>query len=128
VQVYEQKGMYEEAIMASSAELLGMGQSREKVAKITTALGSAYKTSGARGYWQKRLDIAKEESKQHSMSLEIAHLYTRLGEKEQAFVWLDKAYEEHDMWLATLKVEPKWDSLRSDPRFQELERRVGLLP
>jgi hypothetical protein len=60
------------------------------------------------------------------MSRDIAHLHTRLGENEQAFAWLDKAYEEHDMWLATLKVEPKWDSLRSDPRFQELERRVGL--
>jgi hypothetical protein len=62
------------------------------------------------------------------MSLEIAHLHTRLSENEQAFTRLDKAYEEHDMWLATLKAEPKWDSLRSDLRFQELERRVGLLP
>jgi serine/threonine-protein kinase len=128
VQAYEQKGMYEEAITAYGTELLGAGQSREKVANIATALRTAYKASGARGYWQKRLDMAKEESKQHPMSLEIAHLYTKLGEKEQAFAWLDKAYEEHDMWLATLKAEPKWDSLRSDLRFQELERLVGLLP
>src|SRR5260370_35433541 len=120
--------MYGEAVAALDKQLLSLGQRGEMVARTTTALRSAYKTSGARGYWQKRLDLAKEESKQHPMSLEMAHLHTRLGNNEQAFAWLDKAYEEHDMWLATLKVEPKWDSLRSDPRFQELERRVGLPP
>jgi adenylate cyclase len=119
--------VYEEAIAASGTELLGR-QSHENVVKITTALRNAYKASGAKGYWEKRLELAQEESKRHPMSLEIAHLYSRLGENEQAFVWLDKAYAQHDMWLATIKVEPKWDSLRSDPRFQELERRVGLLP
>jgi len=126
VQAYEQKGMYEEAITASGTALLGVGQSREKVTKITTELRRVYKASGPRGYWQKRLDFAKEESKQRPMSLEIAHLHTRLGENEQAFAWLDKAYEEHDMWLSTLKADPKWDSLRSDPRFQDLLRRVGI--
>jgi hypothetical protein len=47
----------------------------------------------------------------------IAELYTALGEKELAFVWLDKAYEDHDFILVLLKVEPTFDNLRSDPRF-----------
>jgi serine/threonine protein kinase len=125
-EVYEQKGMYEEAITASGKELTASGQNPEQVSRNVVALRNAYKASGGRGYWQKRLELAKEVSKQHPMSLEIAHLYTRLGEKEKAFDWLERAYQEHNMWLAAIKVEPKWDSLRSDPRFQDLLRRIGL--
>jgi eukaryotic-like serine/threonine-protein kinase len=126
VQAYEQKGMYEAAIEASRSALIGDGQSPEKATKIVAELSSAYKASGAWGYWHKRLNLAKEESKRHPESLEMAYIHTRLAENEQAFAWLERAYEEHDMWLTTLKVEPKWDSLRSDPRFQDLLRRVGL--
>jgi eukaryotic-like serine/threonine-protein kinase len=126
VQAYEQEAMYEAAIAESRSALIGDGQSPEKAAKIVAELSSAYKASGARGYWQKRLDLAKKESKQHPMSLEMAYIHSRLGQNEQAFAWLERAYEEHDMWLSTLKVEPKWDSLRSEPRFQDLVRRVGL--
>jgi hypothetical protein len=49
-----------------------------------------------------------------------------LGEKELAFVWLDKAYEDHDFILVLLKVEPTFDNLRSDPRFTALLKRIGL--
>ncbi len=50
------------------------------------------------------------------------------GEKDQAFVWLDKAYEADDFILVLLKVEPMFDNLRSDPRFTVLLKRVGLEP
>jgi hypothetical protein len=56
-----------------------------------------------------------------------AAIYAALGDKNQAFEWLDKADKEHDQFLPRLKTDPRFDSLRSDPRFQELERRVGLL-
>jgi hypothetical protein len=59
----------------------------------------------------------------------IAIIYTGLGENEQAFVWLEKAYKQRDGWLASrLKVDPRLDSLRSDPRLADLIRRVGLTP
>jgi len=48
------------------------------------------------------------------------------GTGVQAFAWLEKAYSQHSNALTTLKVEPGYDSLRSDPRFQVLMRRVGL--
>jgi tetratricopeptide (TPR) repeat protein len=56
----------------------------------------------------------------------LAFVYTDLGDKDQAFAWLDKAYEERATWIIWLGVEPKFDSLRSDPRLAELLRRIGL--
>jgi hypothetical protein len=55
----------------------------------------------------------------------FASLYGALGESDQAFAWLDKAYEERDNAMVLLKVEPMFDPLRSDPRFTDLLRRVG---
>jgi len=56
----------------------------------------------------------------------LALVYAGLGEKDQAFAWLEKAYEEHSFQMQYLKVEPRWDNLRSDPRFADLVHRVGL--
>jgi len=56
----------------------------------------------------------------------IALVYTELGEKDQAFDWLEKAYEEREPYFNLFKVEPVFDSLRSDPRFLGLLKRIGL--
>lgn len=57
---------------------------------------------------------------------QIAQIYVGLGEKEQAIKWFNKAYEERSNMMMTLKVEPTLDSLRSEPKFQELVHRVGV--
>jgi hypothetical protein len=56
----------------------------------------------------------------------FAPIYAALGEHEQALEWLEKAYEDHSSPLAWLKVDPWFDSLRAEPRFADLLRRVGL--
>jgi hypothetical protein len=56
----------------------------------------------------------------------MAIAYAGLGEKDQAFAWLEKGYEEHAFQMQWLTVEPRWDSLRSDPRFKDLVKRIGL--
>lgn len=56
----------------------------------------------------------------------IAMIYTDLGGKEQAFKWLNKAYDDRSARLTGLKLEPMLDGLRSDPRFEDLLLRVGL--
>jgi hypothetical protein len=57
---------------------------------------------------------------------DIARIYTVLGNKDEAFVWLEKAYDERSAYLVNLPVDPTFDSLRPDPRFTDLLRRVGL--
>ena len=58
----------------------------------------------------------------------IAVVYLGLGDKDETFAWMEKEYAEHSVGLTSLKVNPVYDSLRSDPRFQDLVRRVGLAP
>ena len=58
----------------------------------------------------------------------FAVVYVGLGENEQAFLWLEKAFVERTNSLAYLKVDATWDPLRSDPRFAELVRHIGLPP
>ena len=55
----------------------------------------------------------------------MARLYARLNKRDEAIEWLEKSYQERES-LVSLKVEPEWDNLRSDPRFTDLMRRVGL--
>jgi hypothetical protein len=57
---------------------------------------------------------------------EIALVYAGLGRKQEAFKWLDEAYDAHDPGLLYLKIDPCLDPLRSDPHFDTLMRRVGL--
>jgi hypothetical protein len=58
----------------------------------------------------------------------VAQIYAALGEKDKAFEFLDRGYRERDYLLSFLKVDPKFDSLRSDPRYQDILRRIKLSP
>ncbi len=76
---------------------------------------------------QKELAELQELSKQRYVSPGLfALIYAALGDKDQAFAWLEKAVAEHDLFTARLKVDQRFDNLRSDPRFAELVKRVGL--
>lgn len=57
----------------------------------------------------------------------VAAVYVGMGDNKQALDWLEKAYDERSLYMAWLKVEPKWDSLRTDPRFTALLQHVGLV-
>ena len=75
------------------------------------------------------LDELKDRSKRRYISPVVtAFVYSALGENDQAFALIDTAYDGRDSILVFLKTEPKYDRLRSDPRFPVLMRRVGLPP
>jgi len=71
-------------------------------------------------------DLEELSKRRYVPPYNIALIYTGLGENDRAFEWLQKAYEERSSRLVWLKVVPEVDSLRADPRFQDLLRRVGL--
>jgi len=120
---YTEKGMYPEAITAFKKSIPLSGDSPDEPA----SLGCVYARSGRKAEARKIVEELKELSKRRYIAPSvIAELYTALGEKELAFVWLDKAYEDHDFILVLLKVEPTFDNLRSDPRFTALLKRIGL--
>ena len=98
-------------------------------AEETAALREAAAATSARVYWQKRLEQEAEESKQEmSVAFEAAEIFAQLGEKDQAFAWLERAYQERSFMMLYLKVAPNLDPLRADPRYADLLRRVGLTP
>jgi tetratricopeptide (TPR) repeat protein len=118
--VYDAEGKHEEAL----DERL-KGAPPETVAQMKAIFAS----SGTKGYWQYRLDQALERAKHEYVSpADIALLYARLDERDQAFAWLGKAMDERSILFNYLVADARFDNLRSDPRFAELLRRVGLQP
>ena len=74
---------------------------------------------------EKILNQLKDQAtKRRGFAVPIAIVYATLGDKDQAFAWLDKAYEQQAEGLLVLRVAPPWDPLRSDPRFVALEKKV----
>jgi serine/threonine protein kinase/tetratricopeptide (TPR) repeat protein len=120
---YEQEGKYDEAI-AEFRQVIDLTGGKPLG---TAALARAYALAGKRAEAQKILTGLLELSKQRYVSpTTIATIYLGLGDREQAFVWLEKGFKEHDAILVRLKVDSRLDSLRADPRFKDLVRRVGL--
>ena len=77
--------------------------------------------------WNLQLTNLRETSKHgYVPPILFADTYALLGDKENAFAWLDKAFEERSTKLLDLKVDPDYDSLRSDPRFARLTAQIGL--
>jgi tetratricopeptide (TPR) repeat protein len=123
---YARKGAYKEAITAEQKSLSLSGDEEG-----AAALGRDFSTLGydktIRNQYQKNLDQLQAASKQAYVSpMYFVFTYARLGEKNQAFAWLEKAYDEHQPWLTYLRTDPQFDPLRSDPRFADLVRRVGI--
>ena len=86
-----------------------------------------YAVSGRKAEAQKLLDQLRDKSKHKYVSpCNIARIHETLGDMDQAFAWLEKAYSERDGNIINLKVDPQLDGLRSDPRFVNLLRRIGL--
>ena len=122
-QIYEQEGQLPEAAQESlkTDELFGMDPQRVMQLKASLA------KSGAKGYWKRTLENYRESAKSNYVpSVLVAEACVRVGDKECAFEWLKRGFEERDDLMINLKVEPVFDSLHSDRRFQDLVRRVGI--
>ena len=95
--------------------------------EFASAMEQGFRSAGWKGALTKGIEARQAQRKTGYFSAyQIAELYADLGDKDQAFRWLNIAYREHDPWLLGLKTEFFLDPLRSDPRFAELVRNVGL--
>lgn len=122
-QSYEQTERYQESV----AELKRARTIDANWPYIIAELGYAYAASGERSEAERILQQLKERAaREYIDAILIAYIYVGLGQKDQAFAWLEKAYQERSGLMPFLKGEPKWDPLRGDARFQDLLRRVGL--
>jgi tetratricopeptide (TPR) repeat protein len=122
---YEQSPMYAQA----GAEIRTAKDLLKNNVGVEAGIGRVDALSGKRAEAQKVIDELKDMSKQiYVSSYHVASIYASLGDKERAFEWLENAYKERSDSLVYLKVDPKVDSLRSDLRFTNLVRRVGLPP
>jgi predicted Zn-dependent protease len=96
---------------------------------MVALLGHAYAAANRRSEAQAILQQLSALSKERYVpSYPIAAIYAALGQKDEAFASLQKAYDEHDSWMDYLGLDPRLDGLRSDPRFAALLRRMNLVP
>jgi tetratricopeptide (TPR) repeat protein len=122
--VYEQKGRFDEAISELQTGMRLSSDSTYALAK----LGHGYAVAGKSEEAGAVLNQLKALSKQKYVSpYDVASVHAGLRENDEAFAWLDRAFEQRSLWLGYLSVEPQLDELRADPRFRELLGRVGLL-
>ena len=122
-QIYEQTGKTDDAVQ----EFLKVDELFGTDPEWIGPLKEAFARSGARGYWIRTLERYRKSAKSRYVSPGmVAAVCARVGDKQCAFEWLEKGFEERDDLLINLKVEPIFDRLHSDPRFQHMVRRVGL--
>jgi eukaryotic-like serine/threonine-protein kinase len=119
---YIEKGMFAEAIAeARKASELNSFNS-QPTAQLGYALAKSGKLSEARGMLE---ELLKRSAEHYVSPGNIALIYNGLGDRDKTFAWLERGFEQRDAKMVFLKVEPKWNNLRDNPRFQVLMRRVG---
>jgi len=128
IDVYTQLGKFDEALAEHELTVQPRGTENPRYLE---ELKVAFRQSGPQGYWRKHLDQEKEKIKEKAEYVptsSAAGFAARLGDTDQAFEWLEKAYEQRDDGLTRLKLDPRYQNLRADPRYADLLRRINLGP
>ena len=114
--------MYDEAVKEYS-----LAAAAGPAAKDVVARNEVYKRSGWNTYLQTSLhQLVVNSPERRFPPFVIATFYARLNKKDEALAWLEKGYEERDFRMTLLSVAFEFDRFRSDPKFKELVRRMGL--
>jgi tetratricopeptide (TPR) repeat protein len=118
---YEKKGMQDEAVSHDLASLrTDLPQAQLE------RLRSLYQRAGWKAYWLKRIDLMSHDAQQGCTAYDVGINYLRLGNQDQAFLWLNRAIDQRCFWMIWLKVNPVLDDLRSDQRYAGLLGRMNL--
>ena len=127
----KEMGSYEKAIKQNETGELLLGSSPEEAGASAAEFQKALQAGGPKRYWQKNLEVTLKEYKRagtgYFPAIGVASAYARVGDKENAFKWLDKSFQDREGQDITLvKWLPDFKSLHTDPRFADLLRRLGL--
>ncbi|MGA8539851.1 MAG: protein kinase [Terriglobales bacterium] len=134
-EVYEEQGLFGQAITERQKAATLAGESSEEAARRALLLRNAYARSGAKAYWEQRLELAMNDARQlkdlpydlaDSSPYQLAVLNAHAGRKEAAINLLQKAFNESDYGLYYLKTAPALDGMHSDPRVASLMLRIGV--
>jgi DNA-binding winged helix-turn-helix (wHTH) protein/TolB-like protein len=118
----EARGLESEAINEWLEVERQLGTDQQTLADFKAACDK----SGVRGYWQKAIEVDSRNQDKAYRAASLSSFYARLGQKDEAFYWLNQAVEQRAPFLVYAKVSPVYDNLRSDPRFKEVLDRIGL--
>jgi len=118
---YEANGMYAESVAEHLEEFRLKGEAPETIGELR----KAFESGGIKGFWRQRLAQLKARPG-YLEPFVLVNIYLSLGDKDQVFAWLEKAYRDRNPNMVSLKSAPRHDVLRSDPRYDDLMRRVGL--
>ncbi|MGC2728754.1 MAG: protein kinase [Candidatus Sulfotelmatobacter sp.] len=125
VQAYWGKGMYPQVV--EEYKLMGQLDGDPKDVEFASALEQGFHAGGWKEALTKGIEVRQAQRKAgYTPAYDIAVLYAGLGEKDEAFRWLNAAYEERDYQMESLRTDFRLDPVRSDPWFAELVRKVGL--
>lgn len=122
---YQQKGMFDQAVVEAQKAVALFEDNEHRLATLGDAYARAGKQKEARAILA-RLNKASRD--RYISPYTTGLIYASLGQTEKALDWLEKAYDDRFWMMAFLKVDPRWDPLRSQPRFIEIMRRSGLAP
>jgi tetratricopeptide (TPR) repeat protein len=120
-EILEAAGMYDQMVTAWQKTMTLREDKPEDVA----ALGRAYKVGGIYGVWRWDLERLRKLPPEIDAAFDFAIRCASLGEKEEALQWLEKGYERRAPLMNSIKGDPRLDSLHSEPRFQDLLRRMN---
>jgi TolB-like protein/DNA-binding winged helix-turn-helix (wHTH) protein/Tfp pilus assembly protein PilF len=119
---YRQKGMLDQSVAEYLQVETLLGMTPEQISELK----SAYARSGMREFWLTVLEIIESSEQIKISPYQIASYYAILNKKDEAFEWLEKAYNAHDASLVAIKTDSDFDNLHSDGRFADLLRRMKL--
>jgi tetratricopeptide (TPR) repeat protein len=127
--LYAFQGKFENAISEDARARSLSGEDQKSVLQKEAALRRAWNMDAAQGYWKKLLELKQlpdNPPEYYESSFGAAILFSQLGRKSAALDALEKAYEQRSLAMTELSIEPAFDPLRADPRFQSLLLRAGL--
>ena len=127
--IYEGQGKYEEAISAIEKQATLGGMPTQEVERAAGMVRQAYRTGGAKGYFQAMASLVQARAGTDAVNrapyFSIGYLYARAGDTDRAFEYFEKSLEHREPDILRLR-DPNLNPLRSDPRFQDLLRRIDL--